>query len=196
MLPFPCPAAVYLSSAFKGGINELHPTYWRLFRVIPAKEYLRNFASDRSHMLKPAPKVGINSPLANEEREENNNIDDINPGASGNLLEDEQQLVPLNDIDASIEKRKLDEGYISPPPAYDCIINSLNESNTLPKYRAMPSYSEAVNAWEESQLKEVAVVVAREQQGRKEYFADIEMPYGVVLTQDAFVDFCTRAESV
>ncbi|CDH52600.1 protein n-terminal glutamine amidohydrolase [Lichtheimia corymbifera JMRC:FSU:9682] len=49
-LPFPCPAHEYVIKAFKPEL-QLKEEYQRCFRLIPAKDYLRGFASDRSHML-------------------------------------------------------------------------------------------------------------------------------------------------
>lgn len=47
LLPFPCPFQDYLSGTFPGPLPEwISP----LFKVIPARNYIENFYSDRSHM--------------------------------------------------------------------------------------------------------------------------------------------------
>ncbi|CAH1789410.1 unnamed protein product [Owenia fusiformis] len=50
ILPYPCTLDEYVSNTFISD-NHLKPDYHRFFRVIPAVDYLRVFASDRSHML-------------------------------------------------------------------------------------------------------------------------------------------------
>ncbi|ORY81911.1 N-terminal glutamine amidase-domain-containing protein [Protomyces lactucae-debilis] len=49
-VPWPCPLAVYASEVLKDE-TFLQPTFHRLFRIISATAYLRDFRSDRSHML-------------------------------------------------------------------------------------------------------------------------------------------------
>ncbi|XP_020360564.1 protein N-terminal glutamine amidohydrolase isoform X1 [Oncorhynchus kisutch] len=49
VLPFSCPSHVYTTEAFHTD-HGLKPAFWRKLRVIPADAYLKNFASDRSHM--------------------------------------------------------------------------------------------------------------------------------------------------
>ncbi|KAG7458010.1 hypothetical protein MATL_G00233230 [Megalops atlanticus] len=49
VLPFPCPFDVYIREAFRSE-EYIKPAFWRKFRVIAADVYLKNFASDRSHM--------------------------------------------------------------------------------------------------------------------------------------------------
>ncbi|KAL0961942.1 hypothetical protein UPYG_G00333720 [Umbra pygmaea] len=49
VLPFPCPLDVYNKEAFRTD-RGIIPAFWRKLRVIPAHTYLKNFASDRSHM--------------------------------------------------------------------------------------------------------------------------------------------------
>ncbi|XP_005002664.3 protein N-terminal glutamine amidohydrolase isoform X2 [Cavia porcellus] len=49
VLPFPCPFDTYVEEAFKSD-DDIHPQFRRKFRVIRADCYLKNFASDRSHM--------------------------------------------------------------------------------------------------------------------------------------------------
>ncbi|KAI1901923.1 hypothetical protein AGOR_G00039420 [Albula goreensis] len=49
VLPFPCPFDVYVKEAFQSE-EFIKPAFRRKFRVIPADIYLKNFASDRSHM--------------------------------------------------------------------------------------------------------------------------------------------------
>ncbi|XP_062343344.1 protein N-terminal glutamine amidohydrolase [Osmerus eperlanus] len=48
-LPFPCPLPLYSQHAFQSDLG-LKPAFWRKLRVVPAEAYLRNLASDRSHM--------------------------------------------------------------------------------------------------------------------------------------------------
>nr|CAG4646524.1 EOG090X0C0Q [Macrothrix elegans] len=50
-LNFPCKFSEYQEKTF-GDDNKLKPCYRRMFRVVPAKDYLEHFASDRRHMLK------------------------------------------------------------------------------------------------------------------------------------------------
>nr|XP_020820648.1 protein N-terminal glutamine amidohydrolase [Phascolarctos cinereus] len=49
VLPFPCPFDTYVEDAFKSD-DDIDPQFRRKFRVIRADLYLKNFASDRSHM--------------------------------------------------------------------------------------------------------------------------------------------------
>nr|XP_019575337.1 PREDICTED: protein N-terminal glutamine amidohydrolase isoform X2 [Rhinolophus sinicus] len=49
VLPFPCAFDTYVEDAFKSD-EDIHPQFRRKFRVIRADSYLKNFASDRSHM--------------------------------------------------------------------------------------------------------------------------------------------------
>ncbi|XP_042529171.1 protein N-terminal glutamine amidohydrolase isoform X1 [Dipodomys spectabilis] len=49
VLPFPCPFHTYVEDALKSD-DDIHPQFRRKFRVIRADSYLKNFASDRSHM--------------------------------------------------------------------------------------------------------------------------------------------------
>ncbi|KAK6968576.1 protein N-terminal glutamine amidohydrolase [Biomphalaria glabrata] len=49
-LGFPCTLKEYVSACI-GDERTLKKQFWRMFRVIPALEYLSTFASDRSHML-------------------------------------------------------------------------------------------------------------------------------------------------
>ncbi|XP_069813232.1 protein N-terminal glutamine amidohydrolase isoform X1 [Dendropsophus ebraccatus] len=49
VLPFPCPCDTYIQEALRSDHN-IHKDFRRKLRVIQAEEYLRNFASDRSHM--------------------------------------------------------------------------------------------------------------------------------------------------
>lgn len=48
-LPFPCHLQLYAHQAFQTD-QRIKPAFWRKLRVVPAETYLRNFASDRSHM--------------------------------------------------------------------------------------------------------------------------------------------------
>ncbi|KAG9478682.1 protein N-terminal glutamine amidohydrolase isoform X1 [Eleutherodactylus coqui] len=49
VLPFPCPCDTYIKEALRSDHN-IHKDFRRKLRLIPADEYLRTFASDRSHM--------------------------------------------------------------------------------------------------------------------------------------------------
>ncbi|XP_021090132.1 protein N-terminal glutamine amidohydrolase isoform X2 [Mesocricetus auratus] len=49
ILPFPCPFDIYVEDALKSD-DDIHPQFRRKFRVVRADSYLKNFASDRSHM--------------------------------------------------------------------------------------------------------------------------------------------------
>ncbi|KDQ59505.1 hypothetical protein JAAARDRAFT_127313 [Jaapia argillacea MUCL 33604] len=49
----PCQYEEYFSQTFPFG-NEFSPKYHSLFRIVPAQVVLEQFASDRSHMLRPA----------------------------------------------------------------------------------------------------------------------------------------------
>lgn len=51
-LPFPCSFDLYMQSAIRSDFL-LNEKYHRWFRVIPSKEYLATFASDRSRMRTP-----------------------------------------------------------------------------------------------------------------------------------------------
>ena len=50
-LPFPSDFRQYFDRTF-GNDDEMKTKYKRFFRVIPAAEYLRHFASDRRHMIR------------------------------------------------------------------------------------------------------------------------------------------------
>ncbi|XP_053571307.1 protein N-terminal glutamine amidohydrolase isoform X2 [Bombina bombina] len=49
MLPFPCSCDIYVREALKSDRN-IHVNFRRKLRVVGADEFLRTFASDRSHM--------------------------------------------------------------------------------------------------------------------------------------------------
>ncbi|XP_028917757.1 protein N-terminal glutamine amidohydrolase isoform X1 [Ornithorhynchus anatinus] len=49
VLPFPCAFDAYVEDSFKSD-DDILPRFRRKLRVIPADCYLKNFASDRSHM--------------------------------------------------------------------------------------------------------------------------------------------------
>ncbi|KAL3856825.1 hypothetical protein ACJMK2_011539 [Sinanodonta woodiana] len=49
-LPFPCDIEEYLSKAIRSDAH-IKKEFHRFFRVIPSEEFIRTFASDRSHML-------------------------------------------------------------------------------------------------------------------------------------------------
>ncbi|XP_073446391.1 protein N-terminal glutamine amidohydrolase isoform X1 [Dendrobates tinctorius] len=49
VLPFPCPCDTYIKEALHSD-DIIHKDFRRKLRVIPADEYLKTFASDRSHM--------------------------------------------------------------------------------------------------------------------------------------------------
>ena len=51
-LPFPSRLSEYVKKALRSD-SDLMSQYWRYIRVVPAKLYLENFASDRSHMKTP-----------------------------------------------------------------------------------------------------------------------------------------------
>lgn len=51
-LPFPTYVHKYVTETFRTD-QILKPDYFRFFRIIPAIEYLRDFASDRRHMKRP-----------------------------------------------------------------------------------------------------------------------------------------------
>ncbi|KAL4068081.1 N-terminal glutamine amidase-domain-containing protein [Scleroderma yunnanense] len=75
LLPVPCYWKKYIEQTFPIHIN-LPDQFQSIFRVVPGKEYLNNFASDRSHMVvsgpshgphyasKPPPYPCISGPLA------------------------------------------------------------------------------------------------------------------------------------
>ncbi|XP_018417724.1 PREDICTED: protein N-terminal glutamine amidohydrolase isoform X2 [Nanorana parkeri] len=49
VLPFPCPCERYIKEALQSDQN-IHKDFKRKLRLIQADEFLRTFASDRSHM--------------------------------------------------------------------------------------------------------------------------------------------------
>ncbi|KAF7304659.1 Nt-Gln-amidase domain-containing protein [Mycena kentingensis (nom. inval.)] len=49
-LPLPCPLDRYMRETFRN--SDVPPEFHSRFRVIPSKQYLDYFASDRSHMLR------------------------------------------------------------------------------------------------------------------------------------------------
>ncbi|KAJ3637282.1 hypothetical protein MTP99_000755 [Tenebrio molitor] len=51
-LPFPTYVHKYVTETFRTD-HILKPDYFRYFRVIPANEFLKEFASDRRHMKRP-----------------------------------------------------------------------------------------------------------------------------------------------
>jgi len=50
LTPYPCPLEKYLNGTFPHVDDELDPKYSPCFRVVPAKDYLKYFYSDRMHM--------------------------------------------------------------------------------------------------------------------------------------------------
>ncbi|KAJ8273121.1 hypothetical protein GJAV_G00097680 [Gymnothorax javanicus] len=71
-LPYPCQFNVYMNEAFRSE-DFIKPAFRRKFRVVPADTYLKNFASDRSHMkdvngawrMPPPPYPCIETPVMN-----------------------------------------------------------------------------------------------------------------------------------
>lgn len=51
-LSFPCSLMLFAAQALRSDCN-IKPAYHRKFRVVPADSFLKNFASDRSHMKNP-----------------------------------------------------------------------------------------------------------------------------------------------
>lgn len=51
-LPFPTYVHKYVTETFRTD-QILKPEYFRFFRIVPAVEFLRDFASDRRHMKRP-----------------------------------------------------------------------------------------------------------------------------------------------
>lgn len=177
-LPFPCPAPIYQANSLKGGTKELYSSFWRLFRVISASAYLSTFASDRSHMLK---RRTTTAPAGVEEENDRNISDKLS--------------IALDKTGSSAGPA---QEYLSPPPEYPCIVNAHGETNTLPKYRAMPPHTQAASSWEETELvSEVAGGDAggSDSDGNDGQEDPLRLPYGVVLTQEGFEDFCRRAKT-
>jgi len=166
MLPSPIPSADYVRHALVINSSELErETHRRLFRVIPAASYLANFASDRSHMLK--------------RREEFESKNDGGAAAGAHHIDD-------NNTE-----------YMSPPPSYPCILSRNGDTNTFPSYLEMPSYSQAMSNWKETPLEKFTKTESGSGSGSGGHsdtapLGDIELPYGMVLTEDAFLDFATR----
>eukprot|EP01105_Mastigella_eilhardi_P010853 TRINITY_DN2513_c0_g2_i1.p1 TRINITY_DN2513_c0_g2~~TRINITY_DN2513_c0_g2_i1.p1 ORF type:complete len:207 (-),score=44.44 TRINITY_DN2513_c0_g2_i1:1561-2124(-) len=52
LLPFPCPFERYCAEVLRPQ-QRVKPLYRKLFRVVPAADFLKTFSSDRSHMLTP-----------------------------------------------------------------------------------------------------------------------------------------------
>jgi len=51
LLPMPCPASDYMLRAFRPG-RKYPEAYAHRFRVVPARDFVERFASDRRHMKK------------------------------------------------------------------------------------------------------------------------------------------------
>lgn len=49
VLPYPCPSTKYIIKSFRPHM-PIRPEFRQLFRVIPGREYLAKFSSDRTHM--------------------------------------------------------------------------------------------------------------------------------------------------
>jgi hypothetical protein len=61
-LPFPCDALQYIAETCSEQIKR--PQFQQRFRLVPARAFLRTFASDRSHMDRPdAPPPPMWSPI-------------------------------------------------------------------------------------------------------------------------------------
>lgn len=134
----------------------------RLFRVVTAASYLKNFSSDRSHML------------------QNKNYANTSGGGSGD--------------DGATTKNS---EYMSPPPSCPCIVSANGDTNTFPNYLEMPSFHEAVSNWKTTPLEKNLKSQSRggmDNGGNNDFeFASV-LPYGVVLTEDAFLDFAREAK--
>lgn len=94
-LPFPCDIKRYLSSSLPGIINK---EYMSQFRIIPARLYLTQFYSDRSHMqgVIPDDKFPHYPPICSPNIEHINLYDlfNINKKIHGTLVvETTQQLI-------------------------------------------------------------------------------------------------------
>jgi N-terminal glutamine amidase len=84
--------------------------------------------------------------------------------------------------------------YMSPPPQYPCITSTNGNTNTLPKYLEMPSYTQAVSNWKESPLENF--IIKNNKAGGKGRVGVGALPYGVVLTEEAFLDFAAMVTNV
>jgi hypothetical protein len=165
-LPSPTPLSNYIQHALVIKSSELPETHRRLFRVIPAMSYLENFASDRSHMLK--------SKINNENTSGGGGGEE---GGGG---------------DGAINGTCIE--YMSPRPSYPCIVSSRGDTNTLLKYLEMPSYTQAVSNWRETPLEKIINKTTKDggdSDDLKKLCVDT-LPYGVVLTEDAFLEFATN----
>jgi protein N-terminal glutamine amidohydrolase len=58
-LPFPCEMTEYLQQAFRPELKN--PRLAAFFRVVPARDFLASFSSDRSHMLNAGTSSGYSA---------------------------------------------------------------------------------------------------------------------------------------
>ncbi|KAH7623496.1 hypothetical protein Ndes2526B_g01936 [Nannochloris sp. 'desiccata'] len=167
ILPSPSPIADFIHHALVINSSKIKTeTHRRLFRVVPAASYLAHFSSDRSHMLK-------SNLLSKTDSERKNGF---GGGGGNNWAAADARNIYTNE-------------YMSPPPSYPCIVSSTGVANTFPNYLEMPSYDQAVSNWKESPLEKI---IKNRADGGGDAPLDVELSYGVVLTEDAFLEFATR----
>ena len=97
------------------------------------------------------------------------------------------EIASAGGTDATTAKNNNNDGeYMSAPPRYPCIVSTSGETNTFPRYLEMPSFNKAVNDWKASPLKNS---INRDDGGGGGVELGCELAYGVVLTEDAFLEF-------
>nr|CCC93769.1 conserved hypothetical protein [Trypanosoma congolense IL3000] len=100
VLPYPCEAVRYINESFHP-YEQLADKYRQWFRVIPGREYLECFASDRSHMKEATVPRPSWSPIRGRRAKGDMLLDlyiDVRPRAVEDVAEDDRWLGTVMDI--------------------------------------------------------------------------------------------------
>ncbi len=138
-LPFPSTYHIYLSQCFKTSVlSNIKEEFSPLFRVVKAKEFLDNFASDRRHMK------------TNTLIDSSTNITTSSP-----KRDDPAEYIPPPPPPPSSSSSSSSFTWLSPPPKWNCIQGQLARTSTpivmhnLDDYRHMTHDEENVMNLEE-----------------------------------------------
>ncbi|XP_077298745.1 N-terminal glutamine amidase tungus [Arctopsyche grandis] len=108
-MPFPTFFPKYVTETFRTD-QVVNPNYHRFFRVVPAIQFLQNFASDRRHMKRPdgswikppPPYPAISTSECTHNLDEYTNMDSaVGPGQVFSLVQFVQRFYKYGDWDAA-----------------------------------------------------------------------------------------------
>lgn len=199
LLPFPCCFAHYTGAAlrYNDNNNNLLTQFQRLYRIVPGASYLKYFLSDRSHMKKKVKKRSRHSSQVDRKIDDatHNSLLSSSGGGGEEVHSDNDDADDNTTTNKQIEEeQKQDEEFEyewrAPPPPYPCILSKCtNTSNTHETTNSLPQYlsmTKAATCHSVDILKTKLERTAADED-------DEEDKYGVVVTEDVFVQFFSAA---